>query len=1069
MDTESQRRTLPKSGCCPICQVHYKGLLLHYNACARKSGAAAQASAAVPVAATGRPSSGTAARQKCEFCSATYVSLTSKYYQNHLSNVHNIVTENNNQANEPSFMQLIDDNYFDESLNISTDEADDVDDAAWILPIKQYCSSSDSLSFTFAHININSIFNKLHHVCELLESTKLDFLCVSETKIDETTPSAAIEHPGYNLIRRDRTKSGGGLALYVKKCYSNLISQVSSDFELIYFKLRIKRTTYNFVTAYKPPNESCEIFNSHLEEFIQSLNHNEKVFVIGDLNQNWFDSKGNHIRTMCEHNNLKNFVTSSTRDVYTSRNNQLIQSSSLIDLILHNGDAISKCSPFMLPFTDHALVVAVCNFNTLSSSAPTHCSRSLNEAKLVAIAEALSVIDFSILNEVVDINARWLIFKQIVLNIINAEAPLKKKKPKKHEPVPWYDAELLAQSRRLDKLNSKFLKSKTPHDHECLKAARNAYTSLFRRKQTDFYLAKSTKGMSSKAFWDFYSLSMPTKNSKGRENNIPSEIRVGQASFNKHEDIASKFSDHFSSLKPSSTIPLQSFRSFVNNHFSSNSHLLPKRSTSFNFMPTTCQILEKVLSSISSSSSAGVSEINTVIVKKASTSFVPFLTSLFNDCIRLNTFPDEFKSAIVLPLFKRKGQVYEMNNYRSISILPAVCKVFEKILAEQLRLYFIVNKLFDANQHGFRSKHSCETALHEIISTCLSNLDKKHINLLLFIDFQKAFDSVDPELLLVKLLNYGLSNNAIALLRNYFNNRNQRVKVGDVLSEKSPITLGVPQGSVLGPLLFVIFINDLPSFFKSSCVKLFADDTTFILDGASFDQIKSKLLIVVRLLADWCQHNRLAVNWSKTFLMLITNKRIPHPVSIDCDGTQIAVVKNFKLLGVLIDDKLCFMDFVASSVSSINKKVYAINRLFYISFSVKMQFFKSFVLPYFDYCLSLCIYFSKMAISKLTKCYYNCLFRLFNFRLNNLNPVQINVFLSKFKLNSFQHRIIVKLSFFSFNIKNCNFSPSALHQALQPFAANHTYNLRTSRLVKSERFQTRYGESNFQNFFCSFF
>ena len=150
------------------------------------------------------------------------------------------------------------------------------------------------------------------------------------------------------------------------------------------------------------------MFNTHLEEFVQSINLDEDIFVVFDLNQNWFDSKGTLLRRVCEQNGV----------------------------IFHNGRAIEKCVPFMLPFSDHSLVIAVCNFDTLSFSPQLPISRALNEAKVNSIAEIINSIDFSILNEVVDVNSRWLNFKRIIINIINSEAPLRRKRPRKHDPVP---------------------------------------------------------------------------------------------------------------------------------------------------------------------------------------------------------------------------------------------------------------------------------------------------------------------------------------------------------------------------------------------------------------------------------------------------------------------------------------------------------------------------------------------------------------------------------------------------------------------------------------------------------
>jgi hypothetical protein len=273
------------------------------------------------------------------------------------------------------------------------------------------------------------------------------------------------------------------------------------------------------------------------------------------------------------------------------------------------------------------------------------------------------------------------------------------------------------------------------------------------------------------------------------------------------------------------------------------------------------------------SSSAGISGIPVAVLKATINYTASFVSKLFNNCISQQSFPDEFKFAIVSPLFKNKGSPHDLNNYRGISVLPPLCKVFEKILADQLRIYFSINKLFYAGQHSFRQFHSCESALHEVISESLSNMDRKLVNLLLFIDFKKAFDLINPDLLLIKLLNNGLTNEAVSLLRNYFYKRKQAVKINNAVSESLEINLGVPQGSVLGPFLFLIYINDLPFFLSSIRSKLFADDTTLMFAGDNIEDVRSKCVDGVLFLQTWCEYNYVFINWSKTYAMIISNKR----------------------------------------------------------------------------------------------------------------------------------------------------------------------------------------------------
>jgi hypothetical protein len=216
--------------------------------------------------------------------------------------------------------------------------------------------------------------------------------------------------------------------------------------------------------------------------------------------------------------------------------------------------------------------------------------------------------------------------------------------------------------------------------------------------------------------------------------------------------------------------------------------------------------------------------------------------------------------------------------------------------------------------------------------------------------------------------------------------------MSNITSDLASLLLGVPQGSVLGPLFFLIFINDLPFFLSDIFSTLFADDTTLLFSGQDLDKAVSLLRVGLKQLNEWCKHNRLYINWSKTYLMIITNKRVSMPKSFDFEDISIDVVDNFKLLGVTIDNKLQFNKFVSLQCSQINKKMYSIKKLFYLPFEVKIQFFKTFLLPYFDYCISLLIYYQKTAIQMLCKMYYFCLKKLFNFSFLGKTHDEINFF-----------------------------------------------------------------------------
>ena len=228
---------------------------------------------------------------------------------------------------------------------------------------------------------------------------------------------------------------------------------------------------------------------------------------------------------------------------------------------------------------------------------------------------------------------------------------------------------------------------------------------------------------------------------------------------------------------------------------------------------------------MSSSSSPGYSGIPSRIMLNSSKKLSPTLLNICNYCIETGTIPAEWKYSIVMPLFENKGKSDDCNNYRGISLLSPIAKMFETLLAEQVSFYFESNQLFHPCQHGFRKNYLCESALRQIISELNDAKDKRLISLLLFIYFQKVFDTVDSKLLLHKLFHFGFDNLSLKLITSYFQGRAQLVRLDNFLSSMQEIKLGVSQGSVFGPLLFLIFIND-PAFILALACKLFADDTT---------------------------------------------------------------------------------------------------------------------------------------------------------------------------------------------------------------------------------------------------
>ena len=331
--------------------------------------------------------------------------------------------------------------------------------------------------------------------------------------------------------------------------------------------------------------------------------------------------------------------------------------------------------------------------------------------------------------------------------------------------------------------------------------------------------------------------------------------------------------------------------------------------TQFQLNTVDTKQVNDIIQSLKSKTSFGHDGMTTTSLKQLAPVLLQSLTLIINQSLITGIFPDDLKIAKVIPLHK-KNETTKMDNYRPVSILPAISKVFEKVAHIQLYNYFKKNKLFYKGQYGFRDEHSTELAALELVDRLHSDMDNKEIPIAIYMDLSKAFDTLDHTILLHKLKHYGVHGSALSWFHSYLNNRYQYVEIQQHKSNPQLLKTGVPQGSVLGPLLFLIYMNDIPNTSSELKFILFADDTSLLdtlnLSISPNDANLNKLNDELTKIYDWLAVNKLSLNVSKTKYMIFHHplKVIPQNLTIEINNTPIERVKEFCFLGLTINEHL---------------------------------------------------------------------------------------------------------------------------------------------------------------------
>ena len=545
-----------------------------------------------------------------------------------------------------------------------------------------------------------------------------------------------------------------------------------------------------------------------------------------------------------------------------------------------------------------------------------------------------------------DPNKMWEIWKCILMATIDEHAPFRLRRVSNRKS-PWITNDLRHQIFNRDYLKKKAVSINDPEAWGQYRQARNQINNAIKKAKRAYFTENLNlhRGDMKKTWKLINDLS---SRSAFKPKRI-SEVIVNEQVVTSPADMAEAFNNYFSNVGKNlaDEIPLAQYEPGV---------YLNPTDTRFSLKLPTVDKVYNLLRTIDEKKCVGLDKIPNKLLKMAANVVAPSLTAIFSASICTGIFPQEWKASRVSPVYKN-GSRNNPSNYRPISVIPTVAKIFEKIVYDQLYEYLDSHNLLNASQSGFRSLHSTLTALLEATNSWSVNIDNGLVNGVVFIDLKKAFDTIDHKILLQKLENYGVDPNGLKWFKSYLTDRTQKCRVNDHLSNSKPVTCGVPQGSILGPLLFLIYINDLPHCLNYAMPRMFADDTNVSYAADSLNELQNVLNSELKSLHNWLITNRLSLNIAKTEFMTIGSRQklrtIDDVINIKINECEINRVDSVKSLGVYIDNHLTWTKHIDKISKKIASAIGALKRIRpYITTNTAVQVYQTLIQPHFDYCCS---------------------------------------------------------------------------------------------------------------------
>jgi len=689
------------------------------------------------------------------------------------------------------------------------------------------------LNFSAFHLNISSLSRHFDEFNALLGILNINFsvIGISESRfLEHSPPIFNFSLDGFSVEHRPTESSAGGALLYISNRYNytpradlEKIMYLPRELESVFVEISFSQKS-NFIVGciYKHPAMPISIFNTEfLSPFLQYVSRENKTLVLlGDFNidllkhstnrevSNFLDILGSHL--IIPHVLLPTRITETSKTLIDNIFSTITGSDCASGNLLHSvSDHLAQfllISSGVKPINDESISRSYQQWSKFNHKNFMEDFRGLNWHEILKMRDQ-------------NIDVSFNCFSSKISELVDRHLPTRKLTRRQlKSQKPWITSGLLKSMAKRDLYFRKFLRAKSQNSksifHNLFKQYRNQIVSLCRLSKSNYftrYFDMHSKDI--RKIWQGVSNIISLKGSNSPK---PISLKIGNAVISNPLAVANEFNTYFTSVADAirSSIPQ------CDKHFSS--FLKHPNPNSIFLSPVTSDEVSKIISSMPSSKAYGPNSVPTRILKLICNEVSSPLADIINLSFTTGQFPSALKISKVVPIFK-KGTPLEPSNYRPISLLSNIDKIFEKLMYLRVISFLESHSIIYSRQFGFRKSHSTTHALLNLVERIRQCLDKGQVAVGVFVDLQKAFDTVDHKILCHKLNHYGIRGLANRWFSTYLSSRYQFVSVANSKSNLRRVWHGVPQGSVLGPLLFLLYINDLHSAVKSSEITHFAD------------------------------------------------------------------------------------------------------------------------------------------------------------------------------------------------------------------------------------------------------